>query len=98
MSKETVLMEEGCMSIPGIRANVRRSRTIDIRAVNPFTRETFEEKGLSSWRARCILHEEDHINGILFIDRLDNDEKKRIEADLLIVEQRYRYHVPKNIL
>jgi len=72
-SHETVKFEEGCLSIPGVYANVIRSESIKIQAWNekgrPFTLET---KGLL---ARVIQHEYDHLEGVLFLDHVP--EKKR---------------------
>ena len=75
-SQETASYEEGCLSIPGVWASVIRPRAVKVQAWNekgrPFTLET---EGLL---ARVILHEYDHLEGILFIDRLSEVKKKRI--------------------
>ncbi|MCL2006647.1 MAG: peptide deformylase [Treponema sp.] len=75
-SQETVKFEEGCLSIPGIYVNVIRPRAIKIQAWNekgrPFTLET------EGFLARAILHEYDHLEGILFVDRLS--EQKRLSV------------------
>jgi len=77
-SKETIKYEEGCLSIPGIYTDVVRSRAIKIQAWNeqgrPFTLET------SGLLARVILHEYDHLEGILFIDRIPEQKRVRILA------------------
>lgn len=61
------VMEEGCLSVPGLFGPVKRSRMIRCRA---YTRDgkkvSFKAEGLT---ARIIQHEVDHLNGILFIDR-----------------------------
>lgn len=62
------IVEESCLSVPGVVANVRR----DIRArVRAFDRrgQPFEAE-LADLRAVCLLHEVDHLDGRLFIDRL----------------------------
>jgi len=75
-SQETASYEEGCLSIPGVWAKVIRPRAVKVQAWNekgrPFTLET---EGLL---ARVILHEYDHLEGILFIDRLSEVKKQRI--------------------
>ena len=75
-SQETASYEEGCLSIPGVWAQVIRPRAVKVQAWNekgrPFTLET---EGLL---ARVILHEYDHLEGILFIDRLSEVKKQRI--------------------
>jgi len=72
-SMETVKYEEGCLSIPGIYANVIRAQAIKIQAWNEKGRPfTLQADGLL---ARVILHEYDHLEGVLFLDRVP--EKKR---------------------
>jgi peptide deformylase len=54
---------EGCLSIPDLTANVRRATRIEVEhAGGSFTSEGFE--------ARCVQHEIDHLDGILFLDRV----------------------------
>jgi peptide deformylase len=75
-SQETAKAEEGCLSIPGIYADVVRSKTIKIQAWNekgrPFTLET------GGLMARVIQHEYDHLEGVLFLDRLPEEERNRL--------------------
>ncbi|MCL2229988.1 MAG: peptide deformylase [Treponema sp.] len=72
-SMETVKYEEGCLSIPGIYANVIRAQAIKIQAWNEKGRPfTLQADGLL---ARVILHEYDHLEGVLFLDHVP--EKKR---------------------
>ena len=75
-SQETLKYEEGCLSIPGIYTDVIRPKTIKIQAWNekgrPFNLET------GGVLARVILHEYDHLEGILFIDRISEDRRNRI--------------------
>ncbi|MGZ3633179.1 MAG: peptide deformylase [Parachlamydiaceae bacterium] len=71
-------MEEGCLSIPGVRANVQRPAEIMVEYTTLEGKTV--KKRVSGWEARVIMHENDHINGVLFIDRLDH--KKRAEIDL----------------
>jgi peptide deformylase len=61
---------EGCLSIPDFTANVRRATRIVIEAGTPEhdTREVVSE----GFEARCLLHELDHLDGILFLDRVDS--------------------------
>lgn len=61
---------EGCMSIPDFTANVRRASTISVRAKNEhFEDVEFESDGIE---AVCIQHETDHLNGLLFFDRVSS--------------------------
>lgn len=77
-SQELVKYEEGCLSIPGVWAEVSRSKTLRIQAWNekgrPFTLET---EGIL---ARAILHEYDHLEGILFFDRLPELKRDKLLA------------------
>jgi peptide deformylase len=57
--------EEGCLSIPGFREQVRRGRTVTIRAQNA-KGEVFEQTA-EDLLARAFLHETDHLNGRLYI-------------------------------
>ncbi|MCA9186601.1 MAG: peptide deformylase [Pirellulaceae bacterium] len=60
--------EEGCLSLPGLYGFVRRSTSI---RVNAFTLDGTEiDQEVSGMLARMILHETDHLDGVLFIDRL----------------------------
>ena len=61
---------EGCLSIPDLTANVRRATNavIEGRERDGATR-TVETEG---FEARCLLHELDHLDGILFLDRVDS--------------------------
>ena len=61
---------EGCLSIPHLTANVRRATAIRVEAKSP------EGTPLSiqseAFEARCLLHEIDHLDGLLFLDRVDS--------------------------
>jgi len=68
--------EEGCLSIPGIYANVVRSETIKIQAWNEKGRPfTLEASGLL---ARVILHEYDHLEGVLFLDHIPENKREKL--------------------
>jgi peptide deformylase len=56
---------EGCLSIPDLTANVRRATRIVVQAGD----RTIESEG---FEARCLLHEIDHLDGLLFLDRVDS--------------------------
>ena len=61
---------EGCLSIPDLTANVRRATHVEIEALTPSGEERrIETEG---FEARCLLHELDHLDGILFLDRVDS--------------------------
>ncbi len=60
--------EEGCLSLPDIREKVRRDAWVKVRAQNEYG-EWFEVEG-EELLARAMLHEIDHLDGVLFIDRI----------------------------
>lgn len=61
---------EGCLSIPHLTANVRRATEIGLRARRPSGEPVeLESEG---FEARCLLHEIDHLDGLLFLDRVDS--------------------------
>lgn len=67
-SKETEIMEEGCLSFPGLFLKIKRAKTIELEALNLKGKKLFlRTEGLL---ARVFQHEIDHLNGILFIDRI----------------------------
>jgi len=75
-SHKTVKYEEGCLSVPGIYVNITRSETIKIQAWNEKGRPfTLEASGLL---ARVILHEHDHLEGILLLDHLPESKRKKL--------------------
>jgi peptide deformylase len=75
--------EEGCLSLPGIFAEVQRSDWVRLEALDADGAPVSLEAG--GLQARVILHEVDHLDGILFIDRLPpvtrDRIKKRIQKD-----------------
>lgn len=72
-----VTMEEGCLSLPNIWAKVERPRDIVISGTTPGGEEVHVKA--SGLVARCLLHELDHLDGILFIDRVTAARKRRLK-------------------
>lgn len=70
---------EGCLSLPGITGKLDRSHYVRIRAQNR-DGEPFELEG-RDMLARCIQHEIDHLDGILFTDYLRPHEIERVQAE-----------------
>jgi peptide deformylase len=74
-SQEMVAIEEGCLSLPRLYLDVIRPRSVRVQAWNEKGRPfTVEADGLL---ARVILHEYDHLEGVLFIDRLKPGHRDR---------------------
>lgn len=65
---------EGCLSIPGMRWDCRRYRNIVARGWN-LHGDPVEIEG-TDLLARCVQHETDHLDGVLFVDRLDEATRK----------------------
>jgi len=75
-SMETVRMEEGCLSIPGLYADVVRAESVQIQAWNERGRPfSISADGLL---ARVILHEYDHLDGVLFLDHLSERRREKL--------------------
>lgn len=72
--------QEGCLSLPGINESVPREETIKVQYFD----ENFVEHtdDYSDFFARCIQHEYDHIEGIMFIDKLSGIRKQMIKSKL----------------
>jgi peptide deformylase len=61
---------EGCLSIPDLTANVRRATHIAVEARRPDGEAV--SVATEGFEARCLLHEIDHLDGVLFLDRVDS--------------------------
>ncbi len=72
--------EEGCLSLPNINGNVVRSKTIRVNAFDLNGEELNED--FSGFEARIIQHETDHLNGMLFIDRMNEGSIVEILGEL----------------
>jgi peptide deformylase len=71
---------EGCLSFPEIYADVTRPESVHVKALNANGEPVeFTAGGLLS---RVVQHEVDHLNGILFIDRMPSATKKDLQAEL----------------
>lgn len=79
-SSETIKYEEGCLSIPGIYESVERPVKIRVRYQDTFFNTI--EKELDGIQARIFQHEYDHLEGILFIDRLNPLRRKLLTGKL----------------
>ena len=76
----TIREEEGCLSVPGVFGVVERSKTITVRAMDADGKPvSMEATGL---KARIVQHELDHLDGVLFIDRLPPVTRDRIKKKI----------------
>ncbi|MGH3316442.1 MAG: peptide deformylase [Nocardioidaceae bacterium] len=74
LSEEEQFGEEGCLSIPGLAFDCRRAARVVARGMNMHGEPVVIEG--SDMLARCIQHETDHLDGVLFVDRLDRETRR----------------------
>jgi len=74
VSETSMADTEGCLSIPGLFFAARRPGSISLRGQD--LNGTAIEVNGDDYLARCLMHESDHLNGQLFIDRLEGPERK----------------------
>lgn len=86
--KGTEIGEEGCLSLPGLYSDVRRAATIVVDAYDldgqPI-RATLKELA-----GRVVQHETDHLDGVLFIDRLEESLRREVDPKLTDFETAFR--------
>ena len=84
----SVVMEEGCLSLPGINAPISRPEKVEMRWTDlDGERHTAEFDDLM---ARIVQHEFDHLEGVLFFERMTAADRIRVKADLGSFEAQYR--------
>lgn len=69
-SSKTCVIQEGCLSIPGVFLDVTRPEEIEVSYKDEMGRP--QRRVANDLLARVILHEMDHLNGVMFVDRVDN--------------------------
>jgi len=74
LSDEMQEGDEGCLSLPDLAFNTRRSMRVVAKGMNMHGEPVVIEG--SELLARCIQHETDHLDGIMFVDRLDAETRK----------------------
>jgi len=72
--------EEGCLSLPGVNAIVKRSKSLWVNAYDISGKEIDAE--VSGYLARIIQHEIDHLDGVLFVDRLSSESMKALDNSM----------------
>ena len=87
--------EEGCLSVPGVYANVKRAENITVKAQD-IEGNSFEEQ-LEELHAVCIQHEMDHLIGRLFVDYLSplkrNMVRKKLEKQRKVAAKEAQEHL-----
>ena len=83
-----IVAEEGCLSIPDVTADVKRPEIIVVEAIDVQNEPVrIEADGLL---ARVLQHEIDHLNGVLFIDRISGLKRQLLKEELLKIQQAER--------
>jgi peptide deformylase len=85
LSEDTELMQEGCLSIPGIHEEVKRSNKIRIQYFDENFK--FYDEYYEGFAARVLQHEYDHLDGILFTDRVSPIRRQLIKGKLLSISK-----------
>lgn len=80
--------EEGCLSLPGLYGPVVRPKQVRINAYNLAGKEV--QTDVTDLLARCVQHELDHLDGVLFPDRMSVAAKADIQEDLDVFETEFR--------
>ena len=87
-SDETEVGEEGCLSFPGIFTEIERASKVKVKYIALDGEEKeIEREGIS---ARVLQHEIDHLDGILFIDRISVARRELLRKDLEILKKQYK--------
>ncbi len=94
-SKETKVMNEGCMSYPGLYLDIRRPSIIDIEAYDE-NGEFFRMEKVSGWFSRNLQHEYDHLDGVLSIDYLAAGKRSAVQKYLDQIDR--KYNSPASVL
>ena len=87
-SRETSNGIEGCLSIPGYVGEVERSQRIRVQALNRAGKRV--NLRLNGWTARIFQHEIDHLNGILYTERLTNPDHLWTEEEFEAMQEEAR--------
>jgi peptide deformylase len=74
LSEEEQFGEEGCLSLPGLTFDCRRAFSVVAKGFNMHGDPVVIEG--SELLARCVQHETDHLDGVIFVDRLDPEQRK----------------------
>lgn len=87
VSEEKDTREEGCLSIPNLYEAVERPIAVRVKYQDLDGKELIEE--YSGLEARCIMHENDHVNGVLYIDRIKGKRRKLLNPILDAIKMKY---------
>jgi peptide deformylase len=95
-AKGSAEAEEGCLSLPGINAQVKRNKSLQINAYDISGNEIRVD--LDGFLARIIQHEVDHLDGVLFIDRLTDEIRRPVEPLIAKLENTFQENQSTNFV
>jgi peptide deformylase len=79
-SSATDIEQEGCLSFPEMGGDVQRSKWIKVEAQNLKGKKI--KKKFTGWEARIFQHEYDHLDGVVYVDRLSEEGRKEVQGRL----------------
>lgn len=80
--------QEGCLSLPGMYGQVKRPKSIRLSAFD--LKGNAVERVVDGFLARVIQHENDHLDGVLFFDRMSDEGRRELEDELAEMETSFR--------
>jgi len=86
-SDEFIIADEGCLSFPGLYLPVLRPESVTLEWQDIEGKK--HKSRFSGYVARQIMHENDHLNGVLFIDRISRSVRKSIKGQLDVLKKKY---------
>ncbi len=90
-SGELEVAWEGCLSLPGVEAEVPRAKEVVVRATDEEGQPV--ELHLSELEARLLQHEVGHLDGELYVDLLPRDERRRVLTEFRMAQERLKEKV-----
>jgi peptide deformylase len=88
LPKGNETQQEGCLSLPGVHGQVKRPKSIRVSAFD--LKGNAIEETFDGFLSRVIQHENDHIDGMMFFDRMSEESRREIEAPLEELETVFR--------
>jgi peptide deformylase len=88
MPKGNETQQEGCLSLPGLYGQVKRPKSVRLSAFDLQGNQI--ERTVDGFLGRILQHENDHLDGVLFIDRLSEDGRRELESEIEVFETDYR--------
>ena len=87
LPKGNETQQEGCLSLPGVHGQVKRPKSVRVSAYdlqgNPV------ERTVDGFLARVMQHENDHLNGMLFFDRMPEESRRELDEAIDVLETNY---------